>query len=177
MPKTWQRVPTLPPTTDTTSTSASTIRPRSEVKDEEDTRETSSVTQGGIELVDLGGRVTRQTESSSYSSSSRTAVGRWSVDKRLQGITDDEEDEDGNKDKLEYHEDSDDNNEKGEKVEFRLPCASSHLVKAWSEALRLRQQLGKGRRTPKMKFSHSLQFNAVPDWSAYYIAYSNLKKL
>ncbi|OOF97207.1 hypothetical protein ASPCADRAFT_206030 [Aspergillus carbonarius ITEM 5010] len=28
-----------------------------------------------------------------------------------------------------------------------------------------------------MKFSHSLQFNAVPDWSAYYLAYSNLKKL
>lgn len=28
-----------------------------------------------------------------------------------------------------------------------------------------------------MKFSHSLQFNAVPDWSGNYIAYSNLKKL
>ncbi|KAF1808631.1 plasma membrane phosphate transporter-like protein Pho87 [Eremomyces bilateralis CBS 781.70] len=28
-----------------------------------------------------------------------------------------------------------------------------------------------------MKFSHSLQFNAVPDWSSQYIAYSNLKKL
>lgn len=28
-----------------------------------------------------------------------------------------------------------------------------------------------------MKFSHSLQFNAVPDWSNKYIAYSNLKKL
>lgn len=28
-----------------------------------------------------------------------------------------------------------------------------------------------------MKFSHSLQFNSVPDWSAYYIAYDNLKKL
>ncbi|BCS18750.1 putative plasma membrane phosphate transporter Pho87 [Aspergillus puulaauensis] len=28
-----------------------------------------------------------------------------------------------------------------------------------------------------MKFSHSIQFNSVPDWSAYYIAYSNLKKL
>lgn len=28
-----------------------------------------------------------------------------------------------------------------------------------------------------MKFSHSIQFNAVPDWSNYYIAYSNLKKL
>ena len=28
-----------------------------------------------------------------------------------------------------------------------------------------------------MKFSHSLQFNAVPEWSSHYIAYSNLKKL
>lgn len=28
-----------------------------------------------------------------------------------------------------------------------------------------------------MKFSHSLQFNSVPDWNAYYIAYDNLKKL
>ncbi|RPA86965.1 SPX-domain-containing protein [Ascobolus immersus RN42] len=28
-----------------------------------------------------------------------------------------------------------------------------------------------------MKFSHSIQFNAVPDWSSEYISYSNLKKL
>ncbi|ERF75781.1 hypothetical protein EPUS_01611 [Endocarpon pusillum Z07020] len=28
-----------------------------------------------------------------------------------------------------------------------------------------------------MKFSHSIQFNAVPDWSSNYISYSNLKKL
>jgi phosphate transporter len=28
-----------------------------------------------------------------------------------------------------------------------------------------------------MKFSHSIQFNAVPDWSSSYIAYSNLKKI
>ncbi|KAG7115237.1 putative transporter C3B8.04c like protein [Verticillium longisporum] len=28
-----------------------------------------------------------------------------------------------------------------------------------------------------MKFSHSIQFNAVPDWSSHYVAYSNLKKL
>jgi hypothetical protein len=28
----------------------------------------------------------------------------------------------------------------------------------------------------EMKFSHSLQFNSVPDWSSHYIAYSNLKK-
>ena len=29
----------------------------------------------------------------------------------------------------------------------------------------------------EMKFSHSIQFNAVPDWSSHYIGYSNLKKL
>ncbi len=29
----------------------------------------------------------------------------------------------------------------------------------------------------EMKFSHSIQFNAVPDWSSSYISYSNLKKL
>ncbi|CAG8461974.1 13453_t:CDS:2 [Ambispora leptoticha] len=28
-----------------------------------------------------------------------------------------------------------------------------------------------------MKFSHTLQFNSVPDWAEHYIAYSNLKKL
>ncbi|KAI9319000.1 Sodium:sulfate symporter transmembrane region-domain-containing protein [Dichotomocladium elegans] len=28
-----------------------------------------------------------------------------------------------------------------------------------------------------MKFSHQLQFNAVPDWTEYYVPYSNLKKL
>lgn len=29
----------------------------------------------------------------------------------------------------------------------------------------------------EMRFSHSIQFNAVPDWSTHYLAYSNLKKL
>lgn len=33
------------------------------------------------------------------------------------------------------------------------------------------------REAEEMKFSHSIQFNAVPDWSNHYIAYSNLKKL
>ncbi|KAI9497080.1 SPX domain-containing protein [Zychaea mexicana] len=28
-----------------------------------------------------------------------------------------------------------------------------------------------------MKFSHQIQFNAVPDWAEYYVPYSNLKKL
>jgi phosphate transporter len=48
----------------------------------------------------------------------------------------------------------------------------------WVEALRLRSKPPEDADTElKMKFSHSIQFNAVPDWSAYYIAYSNLKKL
>lgn len=51
----------------------------------------------------------------------------------------------------------------------------------WAEALDKRHR---GReKSPiryepaNMKFSHSLQFNSVPDWSAHYIAYDNLKKL
>jgi phosphate transporter len=49
-----------------------------------------------------------------------------------------------------------------------------------------REQLRKLKRDEKrrwldeqddMKFSHSIQFNAVPDWSSHYIAYSNLKKM
>ena len=32
-------------------------------------------------------------------------------------------------------------------------------------------------RREAMKFSHSVQFNAVPEWSSHYINYSNLKKL
>lgn len=48
------------------------------------------------------------------------------------------------------------------------------------EARRAQKQRQKrielGRRE-EMKFSHSIQFNAVPDWSSHYISYSNLKKL
>lgn len=33
------------------------------------------------------------------------------------------------------------------------------------------------REREEMKFSHSIQFNAVPDWTSHYISYSNLKKL
>lgn len=65
---------------------------------------------------------------------------------------------------------------RGSKLRLRL--------RFWVEALRRRQakqasEKGSagGLPTAKMKFSHSIQFNAVPDWSAYYIAYSNLKKL
>jgi hypothetical protein len=47
----------------------------------------------------------------------------------------------------------------------------------WAEALRSRPRTGNSDYTADMKFSHSIQFNAVPDWSAYYIAYDNLKKL
>jgi phosphate transporter len=48
----------------------------------------------------------------------------------------------------------------------------------WAEALDKRNRESPLRYDPaNMKFSHSLQFNSVPDWSAYYIAYDNLKKL
>lgn len=40
-----------------------------------------------------------------------------------------------------------------------------------------REKLEQLRAADEMKFSHSLQFNAVPDWSSHYISYSNLKKL
>ncbi|KAJ5206784.1 Sodium/sulfate symporter [Penicillium cf. griseofulvum] len=54
-------------------------------------------------------------------------------------------------------------------------------LKFWAEALRRRAyNASHGIVDPdseKMKFSHSVQFNAVPDWSSNYIAYSNLKKL
>ncbi|KAF2090036.1 SPX-domain-containing protein [Saccharata proteae CBS 121410] len=40
-----------------------------------------------------------------------------------------------------------------------------------------RVKLARLREEDEMKFSHSIQFNAVPDWSSHYISYSNLKKL
>jgi len=47
---------------------------------------------------------------------------------------------------------------------------SQHLLPDWSDSF-----------TPqvhyRMKFSHSLQFNAVPEWSSKYINYSGLKKI
>ncbi|PTU23263.1 hypothetical protein P175DRAFT_0522294 [Aspergillus ochraceoroseus IBT 24754] len=59
----------------------------------------------------------------------------------------------------------------------RLRWSKSVKVKYWKEAVR-RHAYEKDRDADStMKFSHSIQFNAVPDWSAYYIAYSNLKKL
>lgn len=53
---------------------------------------------------------------------------------------------------------------------------SEKPVRLWVEALRRRAQRPRDV-DAKMKFSHSIQFNAVPEWSSYYIAYSNLKKL
>lgn len=66
-------------------------------------------------------------------------------------------------------------------LEFDQPQGSSRL-RFWAEALRRRaHNASHGNVDPdskaKMKFSHSVQFNAVPDWSSNYIAYSNLKKL
>lgn len=66
----------------------------------------------------------------------------------------------------------------GEKGAEGLHQQAVERRKHWEEALRRRIQVARGERKElKMKFSHSLQFNAVPDWSAYYIGYSNLKKL
>jgi phosphate transporter len=42
---------------------------------------------------------------------------------------------------------------------------------------RRKEKLARFQEADEMKFSHSIQFNAVPDWSSHYIAYSNLKKL
>ncbi|KAL5359656.1 SPX domain-containing protein [Aspergillus floccosus] len=53
---------------------------------------------------------------------------------------------------------------------------SEKPVHLWVEALRRRAKRHRDV-DAKMKFSHSIQFNAVPEWSSYYIAYSNLKKL
>ena len=45
-----------------------------------------------------------------------------------------------------------------------------------NRARKRREKLEQLREADEMKFSHSLQFNAVPDWSNHYVAYSNLKK-
>ncbi|KAK2875636.1 hypothetical protein FQN49_001553 [Arthroderma sp. PD_2] len=68
--------------------------------------------------------------------------------------------------------------------------ANSYIEKQYSSSYfgegGLRQQLYKlgpgslarlATEEETMKFSHSIQFNSVPDWSGSYIAYSNLKKL
>ena len=72
----------------------------------------------------------------------------------------------------------------GEAFELlELPEASLHEDGRTAdprEARRARkrfQKLARLQDEAEMKFSHSIQFNAVPDWSSHYIAYSNLKKL
>ena len=53
------------------------------------------------------------------------------------------------------------------------PDCAQHCRTPRDPERKLRQTSHSG----EMKFSHSVQFNAVPDWSSHYIAYSNLKKL
>jgi phosphate transporter len=74
--------------------------------------------------------------------------------------------------------------EKTASSEQRPRAFRSTRLRFWTEALRRRAHRAKEAQgdgdletTAKMKFSHSIQFNAVPDWSSNYIAYSNLKKL
>jgi phosphate transporter len=86
--------------------------------------------------------------------------------------------------------------EKSFEGQRRPPGVHFTRLRFWTEALRRRAQASESRKVDshtdtdtgtesgsgsgsiaKMKFSHSVQFNAVPDWSSNYIAYSNLKKL
>lgn len=54
------------------------------------------------------------------------------------------------------------------------PPPESHISEREKRRAEKRKRLEEA---DEMKFSHSIQFNAVPDWSSHYIAYSNLKKL
>ena len=124
----------------------------------------------GIELVELPPPSTGTATAKSAYPTRRgprdqleSPIGRWSIDRRLQGSWEKREQQD-------------------EDRFFRLPHLAPQRVESWAEALRQRQRQrqrpgDKAGAELKMKFSHSLQFNAVSDWSAYYIAYSNLKKL
>ncbi|KAG6026922.1 hypothetical protein E4U41_001129 [Claviceps citrina] len=66
-----------------------------------------------------------------------------------------------------------------------IPLADYGPIRARQEAagLEARREEKRNRKLEwlrlqdEMKFSHSIQFNAVPDWSSHYMAYSNLKKL
>ena len=59
--------------------------------------------------------------------------------------------------------------------ELKGPPAPPSAFEVWQEKSRrkYRQLLER----EAMKFSHGVQFNAVPEWSSHYINYSNLKKL
>jgi hypothetical protein len=73
-----------------------------------------------------------------------------------------------------------DNLEEYELVDFAERGKNIDCGATQREARRTARKNEKRRRLEEqfdMKFSHSLQFNAVPDWSSHYIAYSNLKKL
>lgn len=146
-------------------------RHRYDVNDLDDHR---NVSDEDIELVELlrdesGPPAETTAAAAGQGTREPQAIGRWSVDRRLQDSWDELEGKFKSTDEKENI--------------FRLPHLSPDQVEYWSEALRQRQQQRQQQRNrgdgtePKMKFSHSLQFNAVPDWSAYYIAYSNLKKL
>jgi len=69
-----------------------------------------------------------------------------------------------------------------ETIEFELqPLAQSQSISHQGRRNTLLhrkrlEKLEKLAEAEEMKFSHSIQFNAVPDWSSNYIAYSNLKK-
>lgn len=67
-----------------------------------------------------------------------------------------------------------------EGIELREFHTESSILQAGAQETtrerKRREKLEQLREADEMKFSHSLQFNAVPDWSNHYIAYSNLKK-
>jgi SPX domain len=64
----------------------------------------------------------------------------------------------------------------GQEYKRKLPVASRpHIL--WAKAVELRNSAAPYYDPVNMKFSHSIQFNAIPDWSSHYIAYDNLKKL
>lgn len=72
--------------------------------------------------------------------------------------------------------------EQGEAIELGEYHDNNNQPKAADEAEALQDEKRARKRAwleeqDEMKFSHSIQFNAVPDWSSHYIAYSNLKKL
>jgi phosphate transporter len=76
--------------------------------------------------------------------------------------------------------DQDNREESWEKNQFEVSSRRrpDKGYRLWAEALKLRCRAAQsGNGGAGMKFSHSIQFNAVPDWSAFYIAYDNLKKL
>ncbi|OBT69785.1 hypothetical protein VE03_00946 [Pseudogymnoascus sp. 23342-1-I1] len=65
-----------------------------------------------------------------------------------------------------------------ELTDFNVPKQTADFEAREARRLAKRvEKLARREEEFEMKFSHSIQFNAVPDWSSHYIAYSNLKKL